>query len=345
MKDLNVLLSAVGSPTSPMGIQNLKNNGEREIRVIGVDMLVDPTIRQYVDSFYQVPAATDANYIDELLSVCKKEKIDVFIPGMTQELNAVHNRLDEFKSIGVLVSISEGKELLIANDKINLFNFLKKEGITLPKYYVTNTKDDLRDYCYKLGYPNNPVCVKISDGAGSRGVRIIDGRKQDIQSLFYSKPTIGTIALDDFLSAFSDETSIPNLMVMEFLPGPEYCIDALAESGEIIIMVGQKISSLAASTPIEAVLEINDEIYNHAKQVISSLKISGNVGIDYRFDSKGVPFITEVNPRTAQTLSLVCAGGADLRYLRIKQLLGEQIPECTIKYGTHIKRRYLDMFY
>ena len=31
-------------------------------------------------------------------------------------------------------------------------------------------------------------------------------------------------------------------------------------------------------------------------------------------------------------------------YLRVKQLLGETLPELTVKYGVNLKRRYLEMF-
>ena len=54
----------------------LKNNGERNIRIIGVDMEIDRTVLQMVDKLYQVPRATDPSYVDTLLDICKKEKVD-----------------------------------------------------------------------------------------------------------------------------------------------------------------------------------------------------------------------------------------------------------------------------
>ena len=75
------------------------------------------------------------------------------------------------------------------------------------------------------------------------------------------------------------------------------------------------------------------------------LGLSGNVGIDFRYNEDGIPKITEVNPRITQTLSLVQAGGMDLLYIQIKRLLGEALPSVKVDYGLKIKRRYLDQFY
>lgn len=52
----------------------------------------------------------------------------------------------------------------------------------------------------------------------------------------------------------------------------------------------------------------------------------------------------EINPRIAATMRIFKEGGLNLPYLRIKQLLGEDLPKVDIKYGIKFKRRYLEMF-
>ena len=37
-------------------------------------------------------------------------------------------------------------------------------------------------------------------------------------------------------------------------------------------------------------------------------------------------------------------GGVNLPYLRVKQLLGEPLPDCKIQIGIKMKRRYTEMF-
>ena len=52
----------------------------------------------------------------------------------------------------------------------------------------------------------------------------------------------------------------------------------------------------------------------------------------------------EINPRIAATMQIFKEGGLNLPYLRVKQLIGEELPEVNIEYGIKMHRRYLEMF-
>ena len=86
MKDITVLVSACGAQFMPGLADCLKQNGERNVRIVGVDMGIDKTVLQMVDALYQVPRATDPEYVDRLLEICRKEKVDVVMPFMSAEL-------------------------------------------------------------------------------------------------------------------------------------------------------------------------------------------------------------------------------------------------------------------
>ena len=74
LKDITVLMSASSSPSMPGMIRCLRNNGERSIKVVGIDMTSDPSAKFMVDAFYQVPAANDPIFCDLVLDICKREK-------------------------------------------------------------------------------------------------------------------------------------------------------------------------------------------------------------------------------------------------------------------------------
>jgi len=86
LRDITVLVSACGYQFMPGLADCLKNNGERNIRIVGTDMNSDTTVLQMVDSFYQVPRANDPDYCDVVLDICKKEKVDLILPTMSAEL-------------------------------------------------------------------------------------------------------------------------------------------------------------------------------------------------------------------------------------------------------------------
>ena len=106
MRPLNILITAAGSPSAPGLIRSLKNNGEREVFVVGTDMKTDPTILQMTDKCRLVPASDAPEYVDVLLSICREEKIDVLIPGVSAELLPLSLRKAEFEAAGTKVSVS-----------------------------------------------------------------------------------------------------------------------------------------------------------------------------------------------------------------------------------------------
>lgn len=344
LKDLTVLISACGAQFMPGLVDCLKENGERNIKIVGVDMGNDPTVLQLVDVFYSVSKANSKNYIDELLSICKKEKVDVIMPFMSIELLPLIERREEFEKIGVKVSVSNRESVEITNNKYKFYEFLKEIGVKIPKFaHVTKAKD-LLSACEFCGYPNNAVCVKATESSGSRGIRIIKPNVSRFELLFNEKPNSFYTTLEDLLSTLNEKEDMPEMMVMEYLPGNEGSVDLLADNGKILYMAYRESNVNLHSIPQEATLKKNEEAYKIAEKVISELKLSGNADLDFKNDEQGHPILMEINPRIAATMKIFKVGGLNLPYLRIKQLLGEELPEIDIKYDIHMKRRYLEMF-
>ena len=177
MKDLNVLMTGAGAPGAPSIIKCLRKNGERNIRIIGVDMNEKSNGRRLVDVFYQVPAARDDGYIDAILKICDKEKIDIVMPLVTRELVKYAQSRQLFADRNIVLSVDDLEPLKIINNKANLLMKMRELGMETPAFKVVSTADEVESAVYELGYPNNAVCVKGAEGNGSRGVRIIDPAK------------------------------------------------------------------------------------------------------------------------------------------------------------------------
>lgn len=344
MRDIRVLLTAAGSPSAPGLIKCLKNNGERTVVVVGTDMKEDATINQMCDIVRLVPSASSPNYINEVLRVCEEEKVDVLIPGISQELPRLQKRKLEFEAIGTKVSISDGDGLIIANDKIALYEFMKANDFKIPEYRIAKSYDEFIKACDSIGYPNKGICVKIKDGSGSRGIRIIDPTKSRFDIFIGEKPNSMFTTYEDMLSILGEAKEFPELMIMDYLPGMEYSVDLLADHGKTLYIVGRESNIINASIPQEATLSYNKEAYSLSERIVDSLKLDGNVDLDFKFDGNGHLQLMEINPRLAATLSIIAAGGVNLLYLRVKQLLGEKLPEVTVNYGVKLKRRYHELF-
>lgn len=344
LKDITVLYSACNSPTSP-GIRRWnKKITERKVRSVGMDMTSDPSARYMVDVFYRVPAATADNYIDIVLDICKKEKVDIFIPSISAELPKITERIKEFEDLGVIVSISNQKSVRIANNKLLAYQELEKAGIPVPKYFPVRSVEEFIEGCKYMGYPQKPVCLKIVEESGSRGVRIIDANKSRYEIYAHQKPNSFYTSYEDMLSILKSAPNLDQMMLLEVMHGPEYTVDLLADKGEVLYIGGRENVESLMSIAQESVVKYDAHAYDVATKIVAHLKMDGNVGFDFMRDDEGEAVLMDINPRTTATLSVFAAAGMNLPYLRLKQLLGEEMPKINLAYGTRVKRRYHETF-
>ena len=344
LRDLTVLLTAAGSPSAPGLVKCLKNNGERNIRIIGADMCADATIKDYVDAVYKVGAVFEEDYVEELFQICKTEKVDVLIPGISAELVKLAKNRKKFEEIGTVVSVSNEESLSIANNKLNLYEFMKKEGLPVCKFCAVRTLSELDSAFAYIGYPQTAVCIKATESSGSRGVRIVDPRKSRFDLLFNEKPNSFFISYEELKEILSEKASMPEMLVMEYLPGCEYTVDLLAENGKTLYIGGRRNVESNMSIAMRSILEKKEDAYALCEKIVALLGLDGNIGFDFMLDANDKPVLTDLNPRLTATLSVFAAGGLNLLYLRVKQLLKEPLPEIQIKYGTTLKRRYLESY-
>ncbi len=345
MKDLNVLMTGAGAPGAPSIIKCLRKNGERNIRIIGVDMNEKSNGRRLVDVFYQVPAARDDGYIDAILKICDKEKIDIVMPLVTRELVKYAQSRQLFADRNIVLSVDDLEPLKIINNKANLLMKMRELGMETPAFKVVSTADEVEVAAYELGYPNNAVCVKGAEGNGSRGVRIIDPAKSLYDLFFNEKPNSMYISFEELMRTLREKDAIPQMLVMEYLPGQEYGVDALCDHGRILYIAGRYNYAVSSSIPQGCILENRKEPFAIAEEIIEKLSITGNINFDFIYDKNGDPRLIEINPRLSATIASYAPAGINFPYLRLKQLLGEPIEGLKLQEGIMMQRRYSEVFF
>jgi len=340
MRDITVLITACGNVYMPGTTASIKNNGERNIRLIGADMNHDDTILQMVDQYYQVPRGDDPGYADAILDICIKEQVDVVIPIMSVELETLARNADKFAKAGVSVSVSDLEPLKIANNKLALFEYMQANDIPTARFCEVNSVEDVDRALELVGVP---VVFKTTEGSGSRGMRIIDPGKSRFDILFHEKPTSAYVTLQDFKETLQ-EGDMPKMLAMEYLPGHEYSVDLVCENGKVFYSLCRRGLNVQTSIILDGIVEDKPEIVQLCNQVAEKLKLTGNIGFDVKERADGTPVIMECNPRATAGISEFTASGVNLLYLNIKRCLGEPLPELTPKYGVVMKRRYQEMY-
>ena len=61
--------------------------------------------------------------------------------------------MDDFKRIGVTLSVSNSNSVDVANNKLKTYQMLAEAGIPVPEYYPVHTVNDFVEGCKYMGYP------------------------------------------------------------------------------------------------------------------------------------------------------------------------------------------------
>ncbi|MAF42770.1 MAG: ATP-dependent carboxylate-amine ligase [Parcubacteria group bacterium] len=345
MKQATVLITGIGGPGAPGTIKSLKLIKERKIKIVGIDMDKNAVGFSMVDKSYIVPPAQDKNFIQTLLKISKKEKVDVILPLSASGINELAQSKKKFEDHGIKISISNPGALKNANNKYSLLDHCKRNNIPAPDFYLAKNYKEFEKAVFALGYPKKGVCFKPPISKGARGFRILTKKPNHLASLIDSKPNNALISFKEAQSILKIAKPFPELIVMEYLPGKEYSVDTLADEGEVLLVVPRSRDKTKMGISVVGTTVKDKEIIKYSKKIIEALKLNGNIGFQFKKDKNGVPKIIESNPRLQGTTVLCTAAGVNLVYLAVKLALGEKIVKPKIKWGTKMIRYWQEIYY
>lgn len=334
-----------GGAPGAAGILNCLRQ-EKSFHVIAADANPNAVGKYLVDDFEIIPLAADPNFIDALLTICTKRKINAILPLVTKELIPLAQAKKRFEQVGVQILVSSPQSLEIANNKSRLYEFLEWRGMDVPEYKVVETIEQFKEAIIALGYPDKPVCLKPSVSNGSRGFRIIDEKADEWSLLFNQKPSSTYISYSDATRILSQKP-LPELLISEYLPGEEYSVDCLANHGASVLIVPRLRKKTINGITVEGEFVKNEMIIDYCTKIIKELQLHGNIGIQLKKSVKGEFLILEINPRVQGTISSALGAGVNLPTLAIKQGLNLSInsDELNVKWGTKFSRYWEEVFY
>ena len=323
-------MTGCGAPGAPGIIRCLRKNGERDIRIVAVDRNENAGARDLVDAFYTVPSAEKEDFLPAVLDICRRESVQVVIPIVTRELMKFARARAEFEALGAKVSVMEPDKLEIVNNKAHLLDAMRAHGLRTPEYRRVHTVEKLKAAVSALGYPEKALCVKAAVGNGSRGIRMLNANISRFDLFFEQKPNSMFISYEEMIRTLSERETMPEMLVMEYLPGTEYSVDFLADHGEPIYTVSRRGLSVVTSNMMSLVVDDNPAVKEICTQVVRSLELDGNFGFDLLYNANDeTPYVIEINPRLTAGVVSCAAAGVNLPYLGMKRLLGEPLPELT----------------
>lgn len=335
MDNLTVLITGCGAPGIKGTLYSLKNNFDgKKITTVGTDIRDDAVGRFLCSKFYKIFPPTHENYLSQLQSICKGENVDVLLPQNTAELHILSKHRKEFETSGTVIAISDTDAINIANDKNQLLNVARENGVPVPRFHLVDCMESLLHHAQELGWPKRRVVVKPPVSNGMRGLRIID-ESLDSKRMFYNeKPTGVYIKMKDLQEILGDR--FPALQVAEYLAGEEYTVDVL-NAGKLTVVPRSR-DRIASGITFDGTVKYNRDIITFSEVLSRKIGLKYAFGFQFKLDDEGMPRLLESNPRIQGTMVLATFAGANVIYGAVKHALNEEVPDFRIKWGTRILR-------
>jgi carbamoyl-phosphate synthase large subunit len=311
VKPITVMVSASGAPGTAALLRALRENGEREVRLVGTDMSERSVGRHLCDAFHLVPSGADPGFPDAMLEVATREGVDAILPQSSFDLEGLAAHVDRFP-MPVLVSSPDA--ILRSNDKAETYAFLHRLGVPAPAFRRVNGGREVEAAARELGYPDRPVCFKPVFSSGSRGFRILDPTVDRAHQLLNERPGSVAMRLEEAVELLPDEGG-PDLLVMELATGGERTVDGIGNGREIVLGHPKTREAMRAGLAMYFVTLEDEELMRLANLIV------GELGIEHFFNIQLVgDQVIEINPRIS---TIVYQEDLNLPYLGIKRALGE----------------------
>ena len=287
---MRVLLTGVGCPGAHALISNLKLQ-DKNIFILGTNANEQAIGRWLCDDFAVVPWAYDENYVDTIINLVKKNKIDIVFPQTSWEMFHLSKAAERIEKHCKLLA-SKHDLVAICENKYLMYKHFEGK-IDVPEFYLVKTIAELIEAAKKLGYPEKDVVFKPPEGKGARGVRVLTEKSNRYDLLFNGRPFAKFISMDELKSTLG-EKEIPPLMIMEYLDGVELKIDPVLQNGEILTCSVKNRLNFASGLAMGFEMIEDNVALDYAKKLLEHLPMDYCIDISTR---GGV--LMEINPRVS----------------------------------------------
>jgi carbamoyl-phosphate synthase large subunit len=311
LRPITVLLTASGAPGSAALIRALRENGEREVRIIGTDMAQRAIGRQLCDTFHLVPSGGDPAFADAIREIVAREGVDAVLPQSSFDLAGLAGHRDD---LGAKILVSEPETIRLANDKASCYELLHELGVPAPAFRRVHAAAEVETAARELGYPEQPVCFKPVFSSGSRGFRILDATVDRAHQLLHERPGSVSMRLEEALELLPAENG-PELLVMELATGGERTIDGIGDGRRTVLGHPKTRESMRAGLAMYFVTLDDPALMELADRIVAGLRIEHFFNIQLVGE-----LVIEVNPRIS---TVVYQEDLNLPYLGVKRALGE----------------------
>ncbi len=200
----NILVTGTSGIIGYGTLRSLKKSG-LDLKLIGTTIYTDSVAPGFCDIFELAPLTDDTGYIDWLLRMIHKHRVDLIIPGIEIDMYKWAEYLPVLEKSGAKIMLNNPELIKLCRDKWLFYESLRK--LDAPLAIDTSLDSDYEALAKKFSLP---FLLKPRRGDGSKGIVRIDSAeafakyRPDIGPRLMVQPVVGNEDEEFTTSAFGD---------------------------------------------------------------------------------------------------------------------------------------------
>lgn len=262
--------------------------------------------------FHSEPVGLEpAAYVEWCLEFCRKQRIDIFVPGREATTLAAHHA--RFQELGTRVlSAATPHKLQLLHDKAGFYAETELPQAPVAEFRRFDNIEQFDAAWAELRPRHAKLCIKPSRGIYGIGFAIVDEERSSAALLLAGVEY--HIGYQDLRRGLAELKEFRTMLLMEFLEGAEYSVDCVGDNGRLVAAVARRKLAQAGSGQL---IDMRPEIIEATARLAADYGLNGIFNVQFR-EAQGKARLLEINPRMSGGIGMACAAGPNLPWIALK---------------------------
>ncbi|WP_343552078.1 ATP-grasp domain-containing protein [Pantoea sp.] len=261
-----------------------------------------------------IEPADNSQRLEFILNTINKYNIQAIHAARHAHWYETHRQQIEASGARLTTGARDVAMLDLADDKVAFAQRMQSLNLPVVPSLRVDTPTQLRELIAAQPFGDLPLCVKPVTGIYGMGFWQFDERVSPMAA--FTHPDARRVNAQFYLQALEAAPSMEPLVLMPYLPGPEYSVDMLVENGEVLAAVARRKEGALQY------LENSGAAFELAKACASAMGADGLVNVQTRNDASGNPLLLEINLRPSGGIGYTRFSGVNIPGLFALRQLG-----------------------
>ncbi|SLM64196.1 MULTISPECIES: ATP-grasp domain-containing protein [Dickeya] len=299
-----------------LGIKDFFKNTNKAVTVIASHRHHRNEILSLADIALIEPA-DDEQRLDFITTTVKQYGVQALHTGRNCLWFETHRQQIESLGVSLTTGATSITMFELADDKVSFAHAMQARGLAVVPSLRIESAEELRHQITRNSLSEGDkksLCVKPVTGIYGMGFWRFDDNATPMSA--FAHPDSRKVHPEVYLHALEQQEAFEPLVLMPYLPGPEYSVDMLVEKGNVIAAIARRKEGALQY------LEQSGAAYELSKACAHMMQADGLVNVQTRNNDQGEPVLLEINMRPSGGIGYTRHSGVNLPALFALRQLG-----------------------